>query len=593
MTSIAATSSRERNKQWHALLRAGHVSFAPDYADLPNRVGQTTRQSEASTKKSDLVTTAEWLLGILLTAIIVSLLLVRAFHAGGLWRDECAVVQLARMPSVSDILRNFQHEAFPPLFPLLVRGYTTLFGSSDTVLRIFGFCVGCLLVGAFWINSRLLRSGVPLVGLGLLSLNTTFLVWGTTIRGYGLGSALIVLTFGYFGSLLLTRSPGRTVAAMLVCLFGVQILLYNSILLLTIGASAAIVFLFQRRFKCVLVISAICGVAVFSLLSYVLAYSRARDWNILVRGRPTLYTLWRHFEVALGSPAYGIPTLWYTIAVSLAGLLIFRTYKAQKSGSIPQRDLICFAVAACVSSIAGYYIFLRVLSYATSEWYYLALICVVAAAFDLIASHLCTATWLRFVRLGFGLAALIAAPFADWSAITERQTTIDVVAQTVTARAASSDLIVVVPWQFGVPFQRYYHGTAPWITIPSIADHQVHRYDLMKAKMISTHPIDDLVAAVRTTLGSGNRVWFVGGLNLPPPNEGPMVLPPAPASRFKWDNRAYTAAWWQQLSIFAILHASKVDWVPLPLPESTRTDDLEDVPLSVLQGRRIRQPHLP
>src|SRR5438132_14223940 len=165
MTSIAATSSRERNRQWHALLRAGHVFFAPDYTDLPNQVGQTTRQSEVSTKKLDLVATAEWLLGILLTAIIVSLLLVRAFHAGGLWRDECAVVQLARMSSVSDIFRNFQHEAFPPLFLLLVRGYTALFGSSDTVLRSVGFCVGCLLVGAFWTNSRLLRRCVPLVCL--------------------------------------------------------------------------------------------------------------------------------------------------------------------------------------------------------------------------------------------------------------------------------------------------------------------------------------------------------------------------------------------------------------------------------------------
>jgi hypothetical protein len=580
MTSIAKPSSPER----HALLLAGRVSFAPDFADLPNQQGQTTPQGEVLTKKSHLVARAEWILGTLLTAVIVSLLLVRAFHAGGLWRDECAVVQLARMPSVSDILRNFQHEAFPPLFPLLVRAYTTLFGSSDTVLRILGLCVGCLLVGAFWINSRLLRTGVPLVGLGLLSLNTTFLVWGTTIRGYGLGSALIVLTFGCLGSLLLKSNPKRAVVATLVCLLGVQILLYNTILLMGIGVSVAIAFLFQRRFKCVLLILTICGLAAFSLLSYVPAYSRARDWNILVRGTPTFYTLWRHFEVALGSLAYCVPTLWFLIAVGLAGLLIFRTYKAQTDRSIPQRELICFAITACVLSIVGYYTFLRVLSYATSEWYYLALICVLAAAFDLMASLLCAATWLRFTRLGFGLMALIAAPFADWSAITERQTTIDVVAQTVAARAAPSDLIVVVPWQFGVPFQRYYRGTAPWLTIPSIADHQVHRYDLMKAKMVSTHPIDDLVTAFRTTLGSGNRVWFVGGLNLPPPQEGPMVLPPAPASRFKWDNRPYTASWWQQLSIFAIQHASKVDWVDLTPGESIRTNYLEDVPLTVVQG---------
>jgi hypothetical protein len=83
---------------------------------------------------------------------------------------------------------------------------------------------------------------------------------------------------------------------------------------------------------------------------------------------------------------------------------------------------------------------------------------------------------------------------------------------------------------------------------------------------------------------SGRCVWFVGGLNLPSPENGPMILPLAPASRFKWDNRAYTASWWQQLSVFAISHANKVDAVPLSLPQSTRINELEQTSLAVVQG---------
>jgi hypothetical protein len=63
-----------------------------------------------------------------------------------------------------------------------------------------------------------------------------------------------------------------------------------------------------------------------------------------------------------------------------------------------------------------------------------------------------------------------------------------------------------------------------------------------------------------------------------------MVLPPAPASRFKWDNRAYTASWWQQLSVFAISHAKKVDEVSLSQPESLRINELERTSLTVVQG---------
>jgi hypothetical protein len=534
--------------------------------------------------RTDFLKRAEWIVAVLLSAMAIVLLAIRATHAGALWRDECAVVQLAQMPSVSDVLRNFQHEAFPPLFPLIVRGYTFVFGSTDAALRIFGFLVGCSLISAFWISARLIRRDVPLLGLALTTLNTTFFVWGTTVRGYGLGSALIVLTFGCIGTLLITTNRRSVITAALICLFGVQILLYNSVLLLAIGGAAVITLLVQRHFKQALVVTAICGVATLFLLPYLPAYLRARDWNILVRGWPTFYSLWKHFEVALGNPGYSIPALWYAIAIGLVGILIFRLYRNRAGQPDQSTRLVWFAIAACTFALLGCYAFLRILSYTTSNWYYLAFICVVAAGFDLIASIVCTTDWLRLLRVGMGVAIFIAAPFADWSAITERQTNVDLAAQIVTERAGPNDLAIVAPWPFGISFNRYYHGAGRWMTIPNIEEHRIHRYDLVKAKMISEHPIDDLTEAIRTTLTSGNRVWFVGGLNLPRPEEGPMVLSPAPASRFKWDNRAYTASWWQQLSVFAVMHADKIDPIPLPQPESTRINELEQTSLSVVQS---------
>jgi hypothetical protein len=531
----------------------------------------------------DLFRRLEWVVAILLSALIIILLVVRTTHAGSLWRDECAVVQLSQMPTIADIAHNFQHEAFPPLFPFIVRSYTAVFGSSDIAFRIFGFCVGCFLISAFWINSRLLGSGAPVLALALVSLSTTFLVWGTTIRGYGLGSALIVLIFGCLGSLLLVWDAQRAAGALFACLLGVQVLLYNSVLLTAVGISGIAVLLLRQRFKHALLLFAICTAAGLSLLPYVPAYLRARDWNILVRGNPTSYSLWKHFEVALGNPGYSIPAVWYSVAIGLIGVFIYRIYKSRNGEALSERHLIWFALLVCAFSIAGCYAFLRLLSYTTSVWYYLAFSCVIAAALDLIASRLCTAVWLRLFRLGFALAALIAAPFADWSALTERQTNIDIAAQTVTAQAVATDLVLVVPWQFGIPFQRYYHGAAPWMTIPNIPDHRVHRYDLFKTKMLSADAITDVEQAIHATLMSGRRVWFVGGLNLPSSGKGPMVLPPAPSSRFKWDNRAYTAAWWQQLSVLVVLHSNPVDSIALPQSEF-RINELEQTFLAVVEG---------
>src|SRR5437764_985785 len=142
---------------------------------------------------------------------------------------------------------------------------------------------------------------------------------------------------------------------------------------------------------------------------------RAPNWNILVRGWPTSYSLWKHFEVALGNPGYSIPALWYAVAVGLIGVFIFRLYRNRTRQS--ETELVWFALFACAFALAGCYAFLRVLNYTTSDWYYLAFICVVAAPLYLIASSLCATKWLRLLRVALGVATFIAAPFADWSAI--------------------------------------------------------------------------------------------------------------------------------------------------------------------------------
>src|SRR2546423_8924934 len=90
----------------------------------------------------DILTVTERIFTVLLSALVLFFLFMRATHAGALWRDEAATLQLAQMPSVSEIFSNFQHEVFPPPLPLTIRGYAALFGASDTALRGFGFIVG-------------------------------------------------------------------------------------------------------------------------------------------------------------------------------------------------------------------------------------------------------------------------------------------------------------------------------------------------------------------------------------------------------------------------------------------------------------------
>ena len=85
---------------------------------------------------------AEWITAVLLSGVVLFLLIVRATHAGALWRDECETLQLARMRGLADIIENIQYTSFPIPFVAIVRVYTTLFGTSDVSIRCFGLAVG-------------------------------------------------------------------------------------------------------------------------------------------------------------------------------------------------------------------------------------------------------------------------------------------------------------------------------------------------------------------------------------------------------------------------------------------------------------------
>jgi len=190
--------------------------------------------------------------------------------------------------------------------------------------------------------------------------------------------------------------------------------------------------------------------------------------------------------------------------------------------------------------------------------------------------------WLRVARLIGAILAAVAAATPAWIIVHERQTNIDIVSKEVAELARPADLIVVAPWQYGISFNRYYHGDTPWITLPTMDDHRIHRYDLMLAKMMSPHPIDDVLDKVSQTLVAGNRVWLVGGVRTLEPGRAPLFLPPAPKDRFGWDSAAYSESWWEQVSGFVREHGEHGQNVSLP--SSGPVNQIEDVPLVVVDG---------
>jgi hypothetical protein len=517
---------------------------------------------------------AEWTLGILLTAAVLALLVVRATHAGGLWRDEAAAVQLARMPTLGDVVANFQYEAFPLLFPLTLRAYTDLVGTSNAAFRAFGLAVGCLLVAVLWLNARLLQRGPPLLALVLLGLNTTVLTWATTIRGYGLGVALILLVFGLVASLLVEPTRLRWVAALLAALAAVHCLLYNSILLAAIAGSASLVALARRRTGLAAALLALGALCAASLVPYVGPYSAGREWDALLLFRVDVGWLWKQLCSALGAPWPALAWAWHVVLATVSGAAVWRLWKGRGQPA-PEADRLALALLAMAASVAGYVAFLKFLGYVTHAWYYLALMAVLASGLDLLAAELAHLRWVRVARLGLAALALVALPFAAWPKVTLRQSNVDLVAAALEREAKADDLIVVTPWSHGITFNWYYRGTTPWQTLPTIHEHRTHRYDLLKKKMMATDPIDDVRARVAGTLQAGGRVWLVGDYYVPRPGTVPQALPPAPSPLFGWSGAAYELSWAQQMNVFLHRHVVKGEMVDLT--GGARVNDYENV----------------
>lgn len=524
---------------------------------------------------------AELLTAILLSLMVVFLLVLRATHAGPPWRDECGVVQLARMPTFAETLANFTHQSYPPLFPALVRLYTAVAGTSVAALRSFGFVVALGVIGVAWFNSRRVGDGRPLVFLSLLGLNPTFLTSGPSMRAYGLGCLLLLLTLGLAAKALREPTKRNLWGLLIAAIASIHIHLNNVPLIGAIILSAGLVLIMRRRFKQAAIISILASITALSFFPVWPSYAAA-DWSRVVGYPVSLMLLAQKCTAALGEPLWLMTTVWAAVVLVAIVLMAWRLRGRWYIQPTAETDLLAFLVIFSVLSIIAYCAMLKILRYPTSPWYYLPPICALAGAIDLMVAIQSHKAWVRSARLICAATALVFLPFAAWHPVLERDTNMDIVARQLEKNAGAGDLIVVNPWFLGVSFNWYYHGYARWVTIPIISEHRVHRYDLIKAKMMELEPLADLLNEIRRVLKSEHRIWIVGGARPPEPGL-PLALHPAPDPQFGWVSQAYVNVWSMQLAEFLQTHVISGT---VMIPPASDMSEIENVPLLVAQGWR-------
>ncbi len=517
----------------------------------------------------------EWIAAIGLTVAVAALHAVRLLHAGGLWRDEAGAARLAMMPTVREMFGLFQHEAFPLLFPVTVRTWMAVIGGGDVALRAFGLLVGLALVGVLWWNARAWGT-VPLLSLALLGLSVPVLIYGDSVRGYGLGSVLLLLMLGLLARSLSPQAPVAVLAALpVVAVACVQVVLSNSALLGALCGAAIVVAAIRRRWGLAAWIFGSGALAALSLLPYAASLAAARQqWSMIVTYPIQLIRIWHGFQETVG-PRLVLGGWLLLIGVGLAVAVSRR------------QDVTLFAALTIVFALVADGVFLKTLGYRPRAWYYVPLMALLAGALDAVWAR-SGGRRLAAVRAAAVVLVIGAGCVPLWQQATLRQTNVDLVAARVAASAAPDDLVVVNSWYYGVSFNRYYTGPARWLTLPDIPDHRVHRYDLLKARMVSRSPIDDVLATIAAALRSGHRVWLVGGAEWPRPGETVPALPPAPFTSEGWHDWPYATSWSRQLGAFLENHAAQLTRVTVPVDGPVSV--LENLPLVVVTGWRDEVP---
>jgi hypothetical protein len=249
-----------------------------------------------------------------------------------------------------------------------------------------------------------------------------------------------------------------------------------------------------------------------------------------------------------------------------------------------QSDLLLFCGIALVVGVAGHFCFLKILSYATHPWYYLAPMAVVAMFLDLTFDAVQPTAWARAARLALALTIAVCSVPLTWAQVHTRQTNVDLIAAELGRVAHRDDLIVVNPWYNGISFERYYHGAAAWMTIPPMDFHKFHRFDLLLAPLAladQEEPIRPLLGKIHQTLQAGHRVWMVGSLGASKPVEPPLTLPLRKDTR-RFELEAHSLAWSMKVVVQLRLWARQLHEVRV---ESNQpVNRLENLSLMVFDG---------
>jgi hypothetical protein len=305
------------------------------------------------------------------TVVAVGLHFYFLFHAGGFWRDEVNLINLAGLHS----LRAMSADSFPVFMPLLIRFWEIIgLGKTDAGLRLLGALIGLGLPAALWLMAWKFRRSPPLAGLALLALNGTVIVFGDSLRAHGLGSLLILLTAAAAGWFLQKTSWKRAAVWAVLSVLSVQTLFQNAVFIFAICAGAWAVCARQKKIRAAFKVFLVGLAAAVSLLPYLTNFISLNVGASSLRTGIAPARLLATFDAAAGFPMEQSRWLWFVFALAVFVIGITAIFSRAKTpgGIAPAKFFLPVRwtmLLAALTAAAGFFWF--AVSPANRWWFFL------------------------------------------------------------------------------------------------------------------------------------------------------------------------------------------------------------------------------
>lgn len=481
-------------------------------------------------------------------------------HAGALWRDEISTVLVAASEGLGSMYWNQATDSFPILFALLLRFWMGINPRADTVLeqdlwvRCFGAICGLflaivLLRPIFRKNPRL-----PFFSLALFLFSAPVVVWGDSLRAYGLGSALVILFASQVKKIVTETNQGFPLKSVFLGVVSAWTL-YGNLFLITGLCMAGIITCFWaqewKKIRDLLLIGVLSCASLLLNLPIIFQMIKIKD---LVDHHVDIYTAASvFFEFISGGGGVQMYAWIVSTLIFLAVCLVRIIQKRHHRESEAQSAAFSFSAFFLCSGLHLFYV-LQV-GQVPQVWYFIPLGGLMVYFFDssLRMTECPRVAWPTIFLILFSVLGLNLA--SDSVILRKSMTNLDLVTETISKSSSSGDIFLVAdPFQASTVLRYAPEGTDVQVWPSSTRDQMKAqgKIPLLTRMKEGDQAIEHLLNHIENRLRLGGTLWFFGQPAVLNPQAEPPSTLAIPHTPNSWKPGPFLFCWNAQTTAFLL-----------------------------------------